>query len=257
MKWLTLCTVLLVQAESSPMPGEEVKVATFSVAPYVVDMDGSVRGALVEFFDQEIAPRMGVRFRWLPPMTVARLLRSLETGSADMAPILSYAPERRRQVDYASQAYIRFEPVLAVRPNSHLQRITDFSQLDGLRIGWVKQSVLEPALQRPAIQWDMNGEVQWERSNMGKLQLGRIDAAFFSNPYTPLYFAKGAGYTVRTLPLPLRAREVFAAFSKTASPRLLGRYEHAAQEAFANKRFEQHLQRYIEQRTFKLGTAVE
>ena len=54
---------LAAQAEPATAP-ETVRVGVFLVAPYVIAGSSGPQGALVKFFDQEIAPRMGVRFEW-------------------------------------------------------------------------------------------------------------------------------------------------------------------------------------------------
>ena len=74
---------------------EDVQAGLFAVAPYVLRDGPRPDGALVAFFDQEIAPRMGVRFLWTPPVTIARLEQNLASGAVQFTPILSNTPERR------------------------------------------------------------------------------------------------------------------------------------------------------------------
>ncbi len=61
-------------------PLEVVSVGVFTVAPYVIAGPNGPSGVLIDFFDREVAPRMGVRFKWERPVTIARLEQSLIGG---------------------------------------------------------------------------------------------------------------------------------------------------------------------------------
>src|SRR3954471_24369969 len=84
-----LAAVLLCAGAAGAAPVETVTVGSFSVAPFIMDRDGATTGILVDFFDREIAPRMGVKFKWLAPMTVARLEYSLAHNVVQFTPILA------------------------------------------------------------------------------------------------------------------------------------------------------------------------
>jgi ABC-type amino acid transport substrate-binding protein len=117
--------------------------------------------------------------------------------------------------------------------------------LDGLRIAWVQAGPLPPELERPGIHWDRTSVPNWERANLGKLALGRVDAAYFSNPATPAWHARQQRLDIQMVPLDVPPRPLYAAFAPDTPPSLIARFERAAQQAFANGQFERYLSRWL------------
>lgn len=227
-----------------------LRVASFGVTPYLMEggADHPVQGALVEFFDQEIAPRMGVRWHWLPVMTVPRVLRSLEDGTADFCPILTRSPERERILRFSTSSSIRFDSVVALRPDHPLASRAKLTaaDLDGCRVGWIQGSPLPAGLERPGIRWEWVSVLNWERAILAQVERGRIDAAYFSNRATPTWHAKAGAHALVMVPLDVPSRPLFAATPLTQPPALMERYEQAARDAFAGNRFDAVLLRWQE-----------
>ncbi|WP_148713755.1 substrate-binding periplasmic protein [Chitinolyticbacter meiyuanensis] len=250
MRWLIPFFVCLLPPCLRAAELPRVPIASFSVVPYVMAEGGKVRGALVDFFDRELAPRMGVRFVWQPPVSTPRLERGLKDGSYAMVPLLAQTAARQQQLHFASKAYVRFQPVLAVRPDSPLRAIDSFNQLDGLLLGSIAGVPLPQPLQRAGLNWDDNPEVEAELGNLRKLGARRLDAAYFSNAHAPGYYAARLRMQARVLPLPLPVQARYAVFSRTLPPGvpadLTERYERAAALAWAPGRFERYLVPYLQ-----------
>ncbi|MBH9552961.1 substrate-binding periplasmic protein [Inhella gelatinilytica] len=225
-----------------------VRVATFGLTPYAMDggANGSIQGAVVEFFERELAPRMGVQFHWLPLMTVPRLLMSLESGAADFCPLLTHSPEREAQVRYAAQSFVRFESVVAVRPEHPMARRARLVPADlvGVQVGWVQGASLPAGLELPGIRWSWVSVVNWERALLTQVERGRIEAAYFSNRATPEWHVRANRLGLVLIHLSVPARPVFAVGSRTDGPELMDRYNEVAPAAFADRRFEATLQRW-------------
>lgn len=248
MQRIVALVLLLLLASAHGAEPELVRVGTFAAAPYLIEQDQAVpTGAIVEFFDQEVAPRMGVKFQWLPVVTPARLVLGLKDGHFQFTPILTRTPEREQLVRYSDKSYVGFSHTLVVRPDHPLVQSArlELAQLSGLSIGWIQAGPLPDVLNEvPQIRWDLSGSPKWETSNLQKLVRRRLDAAYFSNPHTPAYYALRDGLKVTLLPLPIPERPLFAAFAPTVSSELVQRYERAAKEAFASGRFERFLKAY-------------
>lgn len=220
-----------------------VNVGVFSVAPFIVANAGEApHGVMVDFFDREIAPRMGVKFNWLPPVTVARLEQNLSRGTVAFTPILTVTPARiAAKIRFAGINYIHFEPCIAVLPGHRLDVIRKGSDLAGMSIGWVQSAAKPEFLNHPGIKFDLIGSVDWERVNMDKLRLGRIQGAFFSDQFTPRYYAAQNDFAVKLLKLPTPGVSLYGAFSPDTPLALVKNYEQAAKEAFADRRWETYL----------------
>jgi hypothetical protein len=240
-----LPTALMVLAACSAQ-AEDVQVGLFAVAPYVLRDGPLPTGALVSFFDQEVAPRMGVRFVWHPPVTIARLEQNLVSGAIQFTPILSITPDRRdRGIIFAGEQHVRFSPCVAVLPESPLQVIRHQRDLHGMSIGWATGGAIAAFMLDPNIRLERVGVVDWERANLEKLRLGRLGGAFFSDEYTPLYYARHDKMQLRCVKIPAPGVVLHGAFAPGTPASLIQRYEKAAREAFASGRFTAFVEKYI------------
>lgn len=235
-----------VAPEIPTRPVEVVKVGVFTLAPYVVAGPDGPSGALVEFFDKEIAPRMGVRFDWQRPMTTARLERSLMSGAVTFTPVFAKTPARlRARLRFAGEPYIKLDPCIAVLPESPIVNIDSPADLAGISIGWVQAGALPSFMLDRRLQLDRIGHVEWTAANLEKLRFGRIGAAYFSNRYTPQYVAAQAGLKIRLISLPTQGPLLYGTFAPSAPRSLAERYRKAAADAFANDGFSKYLHKAL------------
>lgn len=231
---------------AAPSP-EVVTVGTFSVAPYMMaDASGDPHGALIDFFDREIAPRMGVRFKWGKPVTVARLEQSLIRGDVMFTPVFSFTEQRKSAgIVFAGDVHVHFDPCIVVLPSYRLDAIASPDDLAGMTIGWVNAAAMPEFLHKAPVKFDLIASVDWERANLEKLRLGRIQGAFFSDQFTPRFYGAQLGMALKVLKLPAPGTQLYGAFSPKVSPELMARYEKAARAAFANGRWETYLNKAV------------
>lgn len=242
-----ICLSLHLDGSAAPEPKVPVvTVGIFTVAPYVVAGPDGPTGALIEFFDQEIAPRMGVRFKWERPMTTARVEQSLISGRIMFTPILVRTRHRTQAgIRFANEAHIKFTPCLAVMPDFPLNAVTSPADLANLTVGWVQAAALPDFMLDKRIKLDRVGTVEWTTANLEKLRLGRIQAAYFSNHYTPQYFAARTGIRLKLLTLPTRGLPLQAAFGRSVPRDLIERYQRAAADAFASDRLDAYVHKAL------------
>lgn len=237
---------LLSGSAQAQAPIETVTVGVFTVAPYVTAGDDGPHGALVEFFDREIAPRMQVRFQWERPVTVARLEQNLIAGRVQFTPILARTTARElAHIQFTGEPQVRFTPVIALLPDHPLHAISTPADLSGVTVGWVQAGALPPFMQDARIRLDLAGAIDWERTNLDKLRLGRIGGAYFSDRHTARYYAVRTGMQLKLLNLPVPGTALYAAFAPSTPPALVERYLRAASEAFAGNRFAAYLNRAV------------
>lgn len=240
------CAAAAVVPDVAPHPLEVVKVGVFTLAPYVVAGPEGPTGALVEFFDKEVAPRMGVRFDWQRPMTTARLERSLMAGTVAFTPVFAKTPARlRARLRFVGEPYIRLDPCIAVLADSPIVKVDTPADLEGVSIGWVQAGALPAFMLDRRLRLDRIGSVEWTAANLEKLRFGRIGAAYFSNRYTPQYVAAQTGLKIRLISLPTQGPLLYGTFSAAAPRGLAERYKKAAAEAFANDGFSKYLHRAL------------
>jgi hypothetical protein len=244
-----LCLSLPARA-ADPEPLEVVSVGVFAMAPYVMSGPDGPSGALIDFYDHEVAPRMGVRFKWGRPVTTARLVQSLASGRILFTPILlRTTPRERAGIRFAGPSSIRFAPCLALLPTHPLDHVETPSDLAGITVGWVQGGALPAFMLDRRIKLDRIGNVEWTTANIEKLKLGRIGAAYFSNQDTARYLAARSGVELKVLNLPTRALKLYGAFSPKAPASLAQRYERAAEEAFADGKFTAYVHKALQDDT--------
>lgn len=95
------------------------------------------------------------------------------------------------------------------------------------------------------IRLDLIGMVDWEKTNLAKLQARRIDAVYFSNCDAPRYYAAQDQLNLKLIDLPVPRLMLYGAFGPSASASLVIRYAHAAKAAFADGRFDAYLERAL------------
>ncbi|PWF55508.1 substrate-binding periplasmic protein [Massilia glaciei] len=221
---------------------EVVTVGVFTIAPYVIASRDGAQGALIAFFDREIAPRMGVRFKWEMPTTVARLEQSLASDSIAFTPLLIRTKAREDAgIVFVGDKLISFEPCIAVLPGSPLNKITSQADLAGMTIGWVRAGVVPTFMLDKRIKLELAGVIDWERTNIAKLAAGQLQGVYFSDRITPQYYGRQNGVGLKLLRLPTPPLALHSAFSPGAPTHLRERYRKAVRTAFANGRFESYM----------------
>ncbi|MGQ5521734.1 substrate-binding periplasmic protein [Chitinimonas sp. PSY-7] len=238
--FITLCLGVVVHAET-------LEAGFFKISPWAfVGDDGKAKGVLVDFFDQEVAPRAGVQFVWNQPVTPPRLVENLRTGTLHFAPILNREGEERiRSIRFGQNEVVSFHPSLVVNANSVLKNVDRPQDLAGMTVAWVLGANYTDFLEHPDIRVDRTGVPDWEEINLGKLRLGRADAALFSNPYTPRYVAGNNINQFRLLMLPVPPIKLFSVFSPKLDPAVVARVDKAIGAAVANGRLTYYLAKYV------------
>ncbi|MBL8509273.1 MAG: hypothetical protein JNM11_12420, partial [Chitinimonas sp.] len=100
-------------------------------------------------------------------------------------------------------------------------------------------------LDKPSINMDRTGVPEWELANLGKLRLGRIDAAYFSNPLTPLFFRPIASVQYRLVKIPVPPIALYPVYPPDTDPALVARMDKAIAKALSEGRLERHLSNYL------------
>ncbi len=221
---------------------EIVTVGVFTIAPYVIAGGDGAHGALIAFFDREIAPRMGVRFQWEMPTTVARLEQSLASGQIAFTPLLIRTKAREDAgIVFVGDKLISFEPCIAVLPDAPLNKISSQADLSGMTIGWVRAGVVPAFMLDKRIKLELAGVIDWERINIAKLVAGQLQGVYFSDQITPEYYARQHGVRLKLLRLPTPPLALHSAFGPGTSNDLRERYRKAVRAAFASGRFESYM----------------
>lgn len=243
---LLLTQTFALAADKPPAAVRPVlRMGGFVVAPLMVgEPNEPIRGALPEFIMQEIAPKTNIDFVWLPPMTFLRAMQRIKEGSMDVVLLVSGPAAQTPNVARFKWTYLQTTPNLAVRVDSPLRQVADLHALAGMNIGWVGGSRLPAEFKGIAVNWQLMFTPNWQALNLRKLDLRRLDAAFYGNQYSPLYLARKENLAIRLVPLPMPAQTFEMAYSFKTDKAALAQFDAAATKAFANDGFKLFLESY-------------
>jgi len=225
-----------------------LRVGGFVVAPIVMADGGNagapLTGALRDFMEQELVKHDGLALEWAEPTSYSRAIENLRSGKIDVLLMTSSAQDRSGIANF-KWSYLHVRPHLAVMKGSPLQRVDSLQQLAGMEIGWVANSPLVEGLDQVPIKWQLLSAADWQQMNLRKLKLGRIQAVFYENEYSPLYYARREQIDIQLIRLPMPERAFMMAYSLKSDRAAIARFDKAAAAAFAGERFRQFLEQYM------------
>ncbi|GAB2869322.1 hypothetical protein GCM10027277_43150 [Pseudoduganella ginsengisoli] len=245
MSFWKLTALLAAAAWPLALPAAPLKVGGFVVAPLVTGHPTApLQGALRDYLEQEVVKRAGIALVWTAPTTVPRAFENLRTGAIDIL-LLTSGRIDTPGATATSWHYLRTQPHLAVLKTSPLQAVQSLQQLAGMEIGWAGGTLVPPPLADIPIQWQFLTVQDWQTANLRKLKLGRIQAVFFENEYSPRYYAASENLEIHLVKLPMPERQFAMAYSSKADKEAVARFDKAAAAAFANDQFKAFLEQYM------------
>lgn len=228
---------------------QALRIGYWQIPPHVIDVqNGKPRGAAISYFREYIEPRLGMTIVWDRDVTPpTRLMEQLREGEKDAMIFLGKTEERTEHFHYP-QPYLEIPQALVFSSGHPIERVSDVSQLYGLRVGFLVGGRLPDALRDDKIRYDLiAGERLFER-NVEKLLLGRIDAV-----YAPLTIAltniieqMQAGDRVKVVPIEfLEPVLIYTVFSKkTVGNAVVERYNEALEAAGSSRRYKDYVGDY-------------
>lgn len=247
MSFRKLKALLATLAAALPLaaPAAPLKVGGFVVAPLITGhATAPLQGALREYVEQEVVKRAGIELVWTAPTSVPRAMENLRTGAIDILLLTSGRIETPGVIP-TTWHYLRTQPHLAVLKTAPLQSVQSLQQLAGMEIGWAGGTLVPPALADVPIQWQFLTVPDWQSANLRKLKLGRIQAVFFENEYSPRHYATEENMDIHLVRLPMPGRQFTMAYSPKSDKEAVAQFDKAAAAVFANEQFKVFLDQYI------------
>ncbi|MCH8946816.1 MAG: transporter substrate-binding domain-containing protein, partial [Acidobacteria bacterium] len=109
---------------------ETLSVGYFDIPPHVVRVEGGVpKGAAISYFEEYIAPRLGITIKWdsesTPP---TRLMNQLRNGEKDAMIFLGKTEERTEYLRYPNP-YLIIPETLAFKNEHQINTIREVGDL--------------------------------------------------------------------------------------------------------------------------------
>ena len=158
---------------------ESIKIGYFDDPPHIFAQDGIAKGALVDFWDKEIADRMGVTVYWLGPFPPGRLFNMLGLGEINAVALLSKTNERAALFDYPVLPFQKICAGIAVLRGSPLVGSSLPYSMTNRTVTFFVGGFVPPSVGKiPNIKWDLLSSNEWKTLGLRKAQLCRTDAVF-------------------------------------------------------------------------------
>lgn len=207
-----------------------LKMGYFAVAPHLFQTEGKqTRGALIDFFDQQILKDSQFTAQWHGPNTHARLMRMLESGEIDGMALLIKTEDRKKFLFYSDTPFYMPQPVMIFSKESSIDTIQSADDLIGQRIGFLLGIKGTPFLSENQDKLTMNNisGKGWVKRNLMRLQAKRIDAVFVPELAAAKYeiTKMNIGEQLKILTVPEPPLEMYFVFSKK-SPHALQILKH-------------------------------
>lgn len=184
---------------------QEIVVGFFQLAPHAfVDEHNQPTGAALDYMQQQIAPRLGVKITW-QMVPFSRLIYLLDTGKIDAALTLAKTPEREEKYLYPDTPITFMQSGLAVLAQNPLTAVEKHSDLQDTTIIFTKGGYLSPFMRDPSVNINyIVGDSNIFRTMLRLVVAERADAVYNPTALTLQYEARKIGITdkIRLIPLP-------------------------------------------------------
>jgi len=238
-----LCWGGVVQAQ------ETLRIGYFDLPPHVTRVEGGIpKGAAISYFEEFIAPHLGVSIVWdtaaTPP---TRLMDQLRNGEKDAMVFLGKTKERTGYLHYPDP-YLIIPETLALMAAHPIDRVTNVSELHGLTVGFLVGGRIPDPLRDDEITFDLIAGKRLLERSVEKLILGRIDAIYapLSTALVNIIDDMEVGNQVKLVPIEfLDLVKIYTVFSKkTVGEHIIKNYNNALEAANKKQKYLDYIKVY-------------
>ena len=228
---------------------ETLRMGYFDLPPHVVTVeDGVPKGAAISYFEDYIAPHLGISVNWdtaaTPP---TRLMQQLRNGEKDAMIFLGKTEERTGYLHYPDP-YLIIPETLAFMKGHSVDRIAEPSDLYGLTVGFLVGGRIPDPLRDDRIKYDLIAGKRLFERNVEKLLLGRIDAVYapLSTALVDIVDEMEVADQVKLVPIEfLDMVQIFTVFSKkTVRENIVENYNNALELAVRERKYLDYIKVY-------------
>lgn len=248
--------LLLLFAGGTVQAKESLRIGYWNIPPHVTGIaNNRPTGAAIDYFDQYIAPHLGVTIAWdadaTPPI---RLMDQLRNGQKDAMIFLGKTKERTSYLRYPDP-YLDTPQTFAFLEDYPVSRITKLSDLHGLRVGFLVGGRIPDKLRDDKIHYDLIAGERLFHRNIEKLLLGRIDAIYAPLTISLNNIVKEMAVDDKVKLVPIEFLDpvlIYTVFSrKTVSEDVVKKYNKALDSASKRKPYKDYVIYYQSKRSMQ------
>lgn len=141
--------------------------------------DGKMKGLMVDYTENTLAPAMGVKIEWVGPAPIRRLLALMKSGKIDCLPTIMKSGEREEVALFSTAPSWYSKTPLVVKKDSPLKKVSYIKDLYNLKIGCGLDVPKPNFMSDSNVKFDPIAGEKWQELNLKKLLNGRVDAVYF------------------------------------------------------------------------------
>ncbi|MBN2510617.1 MAG: transporter substrate-binding domain-containing protein [Spirochaetales bacterium] len=222
---MKLLCIGVLAALMTATPAETIRMVGFQLEPYMMEdtVTGTLSGVTVDYWRDFIAPEIGVTIEVLGVMPVSRAIKMLESGEADVIPLLTRIAKRENLFYFSDSPFTMISSGLMVPAGSSILEVSEQSDLFGLTVGFLEDAYLPDLLNHELITIELVSNLDYRNIHLNKMRVGRLDAILDINLISLKYYLQNRAdrFLVRIIPLPVPDAPVYAVFRKTAEGKAL------------------------------------
>lgn len=250
MKKIFLIAILILFNDTS-FAEQEIRIAYLNISPFVIydrEEHKVTGGALYEFLEQHMGPKMGVKFIWeKSPSSIPRQLDSIENRSVDAIALLTYTPERSKKLAFTAIPFFSSSPAIAVLESNKTEKVEKVEDILSLKIGYGRDTYLSPFMRDERINFDLITSSNLNEQNINKLMLSLIDAVYAPDVASLLAVIKELEYEddIKIIKLPEKKSPNHVVFAKDLEP-VAARYNEVFSQIDGERTFLQIMSKYVD-----------
>ncbi|MGL1890466.1 MAG: transporter substrate-binding domain-containing protein [Spirochaetaceae bacterium] len=201
--------------------------------------NGVLDNRIKEYYEELLAPSMGVKVEWIGPLPFARILVYLKNGNLDMFYAMSRTNERKDYILYSDTPSWYDNAPIVVRKEYADLIIDSNEDLYGYKIGYCLDMIMPKFSEDKRIDIQYVSGNNWGKAVLMRLVAGSFDMAFFPSMNSYNGFKKELNHNksdelmVLDVPQEMLGKNMgkhYDGFSKITGGELLSRYESAIEE---------------------------
>lgn len=167
---------------------EEIRIGFFKWPPLIDHEKGQEKpmGSVVDYYENELAEKMGVTFKWLGPFPVPRVIKMLQRNQIDMIPCLTKNPEREKTLLYPDKSFYIMKPVICLRSGLRIDKFRKWEDLSLVadRVGVFYGSAFQKKMEKkhPELKirniWDEHNTIKYA---LTLIEENKLDAFIHSD----------------------------------------------------------------------------
>lgn len=230
---------------------EQIKIGFFNIAPHIWmdEGDSKPKGAIVDHWNQILAPAMGVTIDWVGPLPFPEVLNKLTAGEIDVMALITHNDEREALMHYPDFELFETGAFIVFMKNNPVSSLPNWGALSNKKVVVGDTYPFREAMGAAGVDLVEPGATMVNEVGFEMLKAREVDAVAVQQRISVFYYLKQSGnlFLARNIKiLPVGSEDISAAYTTFNRSRSdLERQYNSVINSNERNRYEFFLSRYI------------